>query len=166
MINDVQFFMCILATSISSFVKCSPLLPIFKLGWVLGVLYILDVSPLLCIYLLIFLPDVTCLFLFFFVFFSINFFFPPTLLYFIYKKIFLTCIHTYIYLFIYFWLHWVFITALGLSLVVENGGYSLAVVHRLLIMVASLVAEALGFSSCNLLALGWVDFTSCSIGAH
>ena len=84
--------------------------------------------------------DLPISFLFWF-FFSINFFFPPTLLYFIYKKIFLTCIHTYIYLFIYFWLHWVFITALGLSLVVENGGYSLAVVHRLLIMVASLVAE-------------------------
>ena len=37
-----------------------------------------------------------------------------------------------IYLFIYFWLHWVFIAACGLPLVV---------VPRLLIAVASLVAE-------------------------
>ena len=41
-------------------------------------------------------------------------------------------------LFIY-WLHWVFIAALGLSLVVENGSYSLVEVPRLLTAVASLV---------------------------
>ena len=28
------------------------------------------------------------------------------------------------YLFIYFWLHWVFVAARGLSLVVASGGYS------------------------------------------
>jgi len=37
-------------------------------------------------------------------------------------------------------LHWVFVAAPGLSLVVEDRDYSLAVVHRLLIAVASLVA--------------------------
>ena len=30
----------------------------------------------------------------------------------------------FIYLFIYLWLHWVFVTAHGLSLVVASGGYS------------------------------------------
>ena len=44
---------------------------------------------------------------------------------------FLTCTH---YLFIYFWLH-------GLSLVSECGGYSLVMVHQLLIAVASLIVE-------------------------
>ena len=34
---------------------------------------------------------------------------------------------------IYFWLHWVFITVLGLSLVVANQGYSPVVMHQLLI---------------------------------
>ena len=29
------------------------------------------------------------------------------------------------YLFIYFWLHWVFVAARGISLVVVSGGYSL-----------------------------------------
>ena len=43
------------------------------------------------------------------------------------------------YLFIYFWLHWVSIAALGLSLVVVSGG--LFAVHRLLIVLASLVVE-------------------------
>ena len=38
-------------------------------------------------------------------------------------------------------LHWVFIASRGLSLVAENKGYSLAAVCRLLIVVASLVAE-------------------------
>ena len=45
-----------------------------------------------------------------------------------------------IYLVIYFWLCWVFIAALWLSLVTVIGGYSLIVVHGLLIAVASLVA--------------------------
>ena len=44
------------------------------------------------------------------------------------------------YLFI-FWLHWVFIAACGLSLVVASWGYSLAAVHGLLIVTASPVAE-------------------------
>ena len=42
---------------------------------------------------------------------------------------------------IYFWLHWVFVAVLRLSLVAASGGYSLAVVLRLLTAVASLVAE-------------------------
>ena len=40
----------------------------------------------------------------------------------------------------YFWLCWVFVAAHRLSLVVASGGYSLAVLYRLL-AVASLVAE-------------------------
>ena len=44
------------------------------------------------------------------------------------------------YLFI-FWLLWVFIATSGLSLVEVSRGYSLAAVHQLLIVVASLVAE-------------------------
>ena len=43
--------------------------------------------------------------------------------------------------FIYFWLPWVLVVVCGLSLVVESGGYSLVVLHRLRIVVASLVAE-------------------------
>ena len=39
------------------------------------------------------------------------------------------------------WLHWVSIATCGLSLVAVSGGYSLVVVHRLLISVASLVLE-------------------------
>ena len=42
---------------------------------------------------------------------------------------------------IYFWLCWVFVAVCGLSLVVASGGYSLVVVHRLLVAVASLVSE-------------------------
>ena len=40
-----------------------------------------------------------------------------------------------------FWLHWVFIAARGLSLVVASRGYSLVEVHGLLIAVASLTAK-------------------------
>ena len=44
--------------------------------------------------------------------------------------------------FIYLWLHWVFVAACGLSLVAASGGGLLfIVVRRLLIAVASLVAE-------------------------
>ena len=43
-------------------------------------------------------------------------------------------------LFLYFWLHWVFVAARGLSLVAASGGYSV-VVRVLLITVASLVVE-------------------------
>ena len=43
--------------------------------------------------------------------------------------------------FLFFWLCCVFIAVCRLSLVVENGGYSLVVVHRLLIMEASLITD-------------------------
>ena len=42
---------------------------------------------------------------------------------------------------IYFWLHWIFVAACGLSLVAVSGGYSLVAVLGLLIAVASLVVE-------------------------
>ena len=44
---------------------------------------------------------------------------------------------------IYFWLSWVFVAALGLSLAVAGGSYSLAVVCGLLITVAFLVENGL-----------------------
>ena len=50
-------------------------------------------------------------------------------------------IYPLLYLFIYLWLHWVFFAAHRLSLVAENGGYSIAVVCRLFIAMASLVTE-------------------------
>ena len=40
-----------------------------------------------------------------------------------------------------FWLLWVFLAAHWLSLVARSGGYSLVVVRRLLIVVASLVTK-------------------------
>ena len=46
-----------------------------------------------------------------------------------------------LFIFIYFWLYWVFIAVHGLSLVVASGVYSLVLVHRLLIVVASLIVE-------------------------
>ena len=44
-------------------------------------------------------------------------------------------------LFIYFWLHWVFVAVHGLSLVAVGGELVFVVAHGLLIAVASLVAE-------------------------
>ena len=41
----------------------------------------------------------------------------------------------------YFWLHWVFVGVWELSLAAENRDYCLVMVHELLIVVASLVAE-------------------------
>ena len=46
-----------------------------------------------------------------------------------------------IYLFIYFWLHWIFIASHRLPLVVASVGYSLVAVLRFLIAVASLAAD-------------------------
>ena len=43
--------------------------------------------------------------------------------------------------FIYFWLHWVFVAARGLSLASESRGYPLIAVHRLLIVVASPISD-------------------------
>ena len=43
--------------------------------------------------------------------------------------------------FIYSWLHWIFVAALKLSLIALGGDYCLIVMHRLLIVVASLVVE-------------------------
>ena len=48
-----------------------------------------------------------------------------------------------------FWLHWVCVAVCGLSLVVASRGYSLDVVHGLLIAVAPLVLEH-GFLACGL----------------
>ena len=54
---------------------------------------------------------------------------------------------------IYFWLYYVFLAVYGLSLVAAGKGYSLVMVHRLLIAVASLAAElrfyGTGFSNCG-----------------
>ena len=45
------------------------------------------------------------------------------------------------YLFTYLWLHWVLVAVLWLSLIAASRGYSLVVVHGLLIAAASLVVE-------------------------
>ena len=67
--------------------------------------------------------------------------------------------------FYYFWLCWVFVAVLGVSLVVVRRGYSLLSVNKLLIAVASLAVEhglkgtqatvivACGLSSCGFWAL-------------
>ena len=47
----------------------------------------------------------------------------------------------YLLIYFYFWLHWVFAAAPGLSLIVASGGLLLVAVHELLIAMASLVAE-------------------------
>ena len=56
-------------------------------------------------------------------------------------------------LFIYFWLHWVFIAAHGLSLVVLSGGYSLLPFEgfswRWLLLLQSKGSRRAGFSSCG-----------------
>ena len=46
-----------------------------------------------------------------------------------------------VFSFVCFWLCWVFVAVIRLSLVVASGGYSLAVVCGLLITVGSLVAQ-------------------------
>ena len=72
-------------------------------------------------------------------------------------------------LFIYFWLHWVFVAVCRLSLLVASGGLLFVVVRRLLIVVASLVAEhtgsrCVGFSGCGSRALER-RLSSCGIRA-
>ena len=57
-------------------------------------------------------------------------------------------IYSLLCLFIYFWLHWVFVATHGLSLLVESKSYPLVAVHGLLIAVASFVGVT-GFSSCS-----------------
>ena len=59
----------------------------------------------------------------------------------------------FIYLFIYFWLHWVFVTARGLSLVVASGGYSSLWCAGFslwwLLLLQSTGSRHTGFSSCG-----------------
>ena len=47
----------------------------------------------------------------------------------------------YLFIFIYFWLHWVILAACGLSLVAEIRGYCLVVVCGLLIVMPSAAAD-------------------------
>ena len=48
---------------------------------------------------------------------------------------------TYLKILFYFWLHWGFVAAHGLSLVAGSGGGSLVAVRRLFIVVASLIVK-------------------------
>ena len=61
------------------------------------------------------------------------------------------------YLFIYFWLHWVFVAASGLSLVAVSGGYSslwcAGFSLRWLLLLQSMGSRCVGFSSCGSRAL-------------
>ena len=63
----------------------------------------------------------------------------------------------FVYLFIYFWLHWVFVAAHGLSLVAASGGYSslwcMGFSLRWLLLLWSTGSRCMGFSSCGLWAL-------------
>ena len=58
--------------------------------------------------------------------------------------------------YLFFWLHWVFVAARGLSLVAVSRGYSFVAVRGLLIVVASLCcgAQALGMRASVVTALG------------
>ena len=52
------------------------------------------------------------------------------------------CVYTYMYIYIYIYMGCAESSyCMGFSLVVASGGYSLVVMHRLLIVAASLVAE-------------------------
>ena len=61
------------------------------------------------------------------------------------------------FLFIYFWLHWVFVAARGLSLVAARGGYSslrcASFSLRWLLLLRRTHSRHVGFSSCGLRAL-------------
>ena len=76
-------------------------------------------------------------------------------------------------LFIYFWLHWVFIAAHGLSLVAVSGAYSLlrcaGFSLRWLLLLRSMGFRCVGFSSCGtwgLVALRHVGSSRTRAGAH
>ena len=64
---------------------------------------------------------------------------------------------TVLIVFFFFWLHWVFIAALGLSLVAVSGGYSslwcAGFSLRWLLLLQSMSSRHAGFSSCDLRAL-------------
>ena len=53
------------------------------------------------------------------------------------------CMYLFFYnfIFIYLWLHWIFVAVCGLSLVIASRGLLFIAVHWLLIVVASLVVE-------------------------
>ena len=59
----------------------------------------------------------------------------------------------FIYLLFYFWLHWVFVAARGLSLVAASGGYSslqcVGFSSQWLLLLQSTGSRHAGFSSCG-----------------
>ena len=65
-------------------------------------------------------------------------------------------LNKFIYLFTYFWLHWVFVAAHGLSLVAASGGYSslwcAGFSLQWLLLLPSAVSRHSGFSSCSMWA--------------
>ena len=67
-------------------------------------------------------------------------------------KSFFKKINLFIYIYI-FWLHWVFVTACGLSLVAASGGYSslwcAGFSLRWLLLLRSMGSRCMGFSSCG-----------------
>ena len=85
------------------------------------------------------------------------------------------CGRSAIYLFIYsfihlYWLHWVFVAACGLSVVVVSGGYPLlrctGFSLRWLLLLLSMGSRHAGFRSCGAWALRCVGFSSCSTRAQ
>ena len=68
------------------------------------------------------------------------------------------------YLFIYFWLHWAFVAAQGLSPAAASRVYSLVVVWELLVVVSSLVAEhRLSNTGLAVVGHGLSCFMACGI---
>ena len=72
---------------------------------------------------------------------SIACFFTVLIVCFLFHCVDCRCFFKNIFVFIIcFWLHWAFVAPYRLSLVAVSRGYSLAVAHSLLIVLASLVA--------------------------
>ena len=63
-----------------------------------------------------------------------------------------TFLYKFIFIFIYFWLHWVFVAAHGLSLVAASGGFSSLCGRGLLFIVRA--SHCSGFSCCGAQTLG------------
>ena len=62
-------------------------------------------------------------------------------------------LNKYIFFYFYFWLHWVFVAARGLSLLAVSGGYSslrcMGFSLWLLLLLQSMGSRHAGFSSCG-----------------